>query len=66
MSAVGGGRDPLNFPRGGSPLSVDAVVLGLPRAWAIEGGPPENSLNEGCVCCHEGFVRCWKREAAVR
>lgn len=30
-----------------------------PRPGAMEGGPPENNLKEGWVCCHDGLVRCW-------
>ena len=66
MSAVGGGRDTLIFPRGGNPMLLAPVVPDLPRVGAMEGGPPEKSLKEGCVCCHEGFVRCcFKKQGEI-
>lgn len=46
---VGGVKGLLDLSRGARPT--------LPAA-AMEGGPPEKSLKEGCVCCHDGFVRC--------
>lgn len=60
MSAVRGGRGP---PRGGNSTPV---VLGLPPAGGMEGGPPEKSLKDGCVCCHEGFVRCCKKQTVMK
>ena len=56
MSAVEGGR--LGLFRGGSPILPAPVVPGLSTAVVMEGGPPEKSLKEGCVCCHDGFERC--------
>ena len=49
VSVVTGLGDPLEFSRGGSPLFGGAILsfLGPPRLAAIEGGPPEKSLNEG-------------------
>ena len=47
--------------RGGRP---PVVPLGSPLAVAagdMDGGPPENNLKEGCVCCHDGLARCWRR-----
>ena len=56
-SAVEGGRGllPGLSCRGGSRPGSGAVVAG-----DMEGGPPENNLKEGCVCCHDGFARCCK------